>query len=312
MALSGMALGGTASYRAGVNAGLAAAQSYAGLLDLRSAPELGESPAFANRAAMIEKALKSDSLERLPPPQFIAGPPRIILIFDDMGLDREAFEHVMHLPGPVTLSFLPYAKGVQPMVDRARARGDAIMLHLPMQPEGAANPGPHALRTDMTATSLLSELDWNLDRFDGYVAVNNHMGSRVTRDEAAMKTILSNLKARNVFFIDSLTTGKSVAASAGRAVGERVYARDVFLDPEAGQAEVRKQLAVVEEIARQTGFAVAICHPHKDTLAIVGPWLTSAPARGFKLDTVASLPVIENAWKAHEQVASKRAADSKS
>ena len=305
MALAGMTLGGTASYRAGVNAGIEAAQGYAGLLDLRDAPALGSSPAFSERAELIERAIKGDRPERLAPPQFIAGPPRIILIFDDMGLDRAAFEEIMHLPGPVTLSFLPYAEDVQPLVDRARARGDAIMLHLPMEPAGPADPGPHALTTEMTASDLLSALDWNLNRFKGYVAVNNHMGSRLTREPGEMKTILANLKARNIFFIDSLTTGKSIAAEAGRAVGERVYARDVFLDPQAGEDEVKRQLAIVEEIARETGFAVAICHPHKNTLDAIGPWLTSAPARGFKLDTVASLPVIEAAWKAHQKRAAR-------
>lgn len=307
MAVAGMTLGGVASYFTGLKVGSSASYYYTGAFDLRDAPLTGGggSAAFAEREKVIRQMLSDHVPERFVPPELIAAGPRIIMIFDDIGLDRDAFDEIMSLPGPVTLSFLPYAKGLQPLVDEARARGDAAMLHLPMEPSGDADPGPHAIMTGMSASALLRELNWNLNRFTGYIAVNNHMGSRLTRDEASMKTILSVLNEKGVFFLDSLTTGDSVAAEAGRDVGEAVYTRDVFLDPDMGRETVVAQLALAERIARETGFVVAICHPRRDTLDIVGPWLTSAPARGFKLDTIAALPVIESAWRQRQRMATK-------
>lgn len=308
MAAAGLALGGVASYFTGLKVGSSASYYYTGAFDLRDAPLTGGGggEVFAERERVIRRMLADHAPERFAPPELIAAGPRIIVVFDDMGLDEAAFEEIMRLPGPVTLSFLPYAKNVQPLADEARERGDAVMLHLPMEPAGAADPGPHALKTGMSASSLLGELQWNLDRFDGYIAVNNHMGSALTRDEASMKTILSVLNEKGVFFLDSLTTGDSVAAEAGRDVGERVYVRDVFLDPDMGRETVMKQLALAERIARETGFVVAICHPRRDTLDIVGPWLASAPARGFKLDTIAALPTIESAWKQRRRMAARK------
>ena len=240
---------------------------------------------------------KMSALERLPTPAFepLPGKPKIIIIFDDMGVNRRAFERTMQLPGPLTLSFLPYAKDVDQLAARASERGDAVMLHLPMEPRGDADPGPHALRMGMTGAAFLRELDWNLSRFDNYVGVNNHMGSRLTQNEAAMKTTLSILKHNNLFFLDSLTTGKSVAREAGAMVGAQVFARDVFLDADGGREPVIKQLALVEQIARETGYAVAIAHPRKDTFDVIGPWLTSAPARGFELAPVTVLMEMEEA-----------------
>jgi hypothetical protein len=156
----------------------------------------------------------------------------------------------------------------------------------------------------MTGSAFLAALNWNLSRFDGYVAVNNHMGSRLTQDMSAMKTVLSLLDEKELFFVDSLTTSRSVASAAGRAVGADVYARDVFLDASKSEASVMAQLALIERIARETGFAVAICHPRKDTLAAVGPWLTSAPARGFQIETVAALPELAKNWRARPVIAS--------
>lgn len=304
MAFVGVALGATISYLGG--RGEFAAASAPALTPTVS-PERRE-PAdagdFTNqRSRIVELILSGGAPERFAAPAAVAGKPRIIIIFDDMGLDRRAFQSVMRLPGPLTLSFLPYAKTPQPMVDEARKRGDAVMLHLPMEPNGDSDPGPHALKEKMSATALLGALEWNLGRIHGYIGVNNHMGSKFTRDEAAMKTVLSVIKERGLFFLDSLTTSKSVAREAGESIGAEVFARDVFLDPNAGRDTVRAQLAQVERIAVETGYAVAICHPHPDTLAVIGPWLTSAPSRGFQLDTVASLERLEGAWKAPDQVA---------
>ncbi len=271
-----------------------ATASYAAALDLRDAPLAGAS---GERTDLIERISAAGAPERLASPSFAdggatPGPPRLVIVFDDMGLDRRAFDEIMALPGPVTLSFLPYAKNVQPLVDQARARGDDILLHLPMEPSGKADPGPRSLKSDMDADDLFEALAWNLEKFDGYAGVNNHMGSKFTRNEQAMKRVLSYLEQRNLFFIDSLTTGSSVALDAGAAVGADVFVRDVFLDSEPGKDIVRRQLALAERIAEKTGYAIVICHPRRDTLDVIGPWLTTAPARGFDLATVTALKEI--------------------
>lgn len=269
----------------------AAARDHAAILDLREAPLTSAGVAEPARSAIIAEILTAGEPERLS--VVAAGRPRsrpkLVVIFDDMGLDREAFEGVMALPGPVTLSFLPYAEDVQPLVDRAKARGDDILLHLPMEPNGSADPGPHSLSASMGAAKLFDALAWNFSRFDGYVGVNNHMGSKFTRDEQAMKRVLAMVEEKRLLFIDSLTTGGSVASEAGAAVGADVFVRDVFLDAEPGKDAIERQLALAEAIAAKTGYAIVICHPRRETIETLGPWLTTAPARGFDLATASEL-----------------------
>ncbi len=243
---------------------------------------------YARRDKRPSQARKRAAARLAPPASSIVGAakPKIVIIFDDVGLDKKAFETIMGLPGPLTVSFIPYARDLQTMADRARARGDAVMLHLPMTPVGAADPGPMHLDPAMPDDALYTVLDWNLDRFEGYSGVNNHMGSAFTADYEAMEKVLSALKERDLFFLDSLTTADSEAARAGAATGVDIFARDVFLDPDGDRETIYAQLRLVEEIAAKTGFVVAICHPRAETLAVIGPWLTSAPARGFELATV--------------------------
>lgn len=265
---------------------------YAESLDLRDAPLLGSGLSFGSRSERLVR-LSSGAPERLAPPRFMGPPdalPRVIIVFDDMGLDRAVFDEVMKLPGPLTLSFLPYGNESRAMAEEARADGHGVMLHLPMEPTGAADPGPGSLKSWMSDGELLRTLEANLAGLNSYAAVNNHMGSKLTRDEEAMETVLTTLKERGLFFLDSLTTGESVAAKAGQAVGARVYVRDVFIDAEKGESNAMAQLQLVERIAKETGFAVAIAHPRRETLAALAPWLATAPARGLVLATIEDLP----------------------
>ncbi len=294
-------LGGTAA--AGIMAGaLAAALSggasrveaaeaeYSAALDLRDAPIVAPNPGGKGRGAVIEAIISAGAPERFPASTIRpSGRPRVVLVFDDVGPDARAFEALLALPGPLTLSFLPYADDVQRKANRALRGGNDILLHLPMEPAGASDPGPGALTASMEASELFAALGDNLARFDGYAGVNNHMGSKLTRDEQAMKRILAFLDRRGLFFLDSLTTGESRASIAGAAVGAEVLVRDVFLDAEPGEEAVRRQLALAERIAAETGYVIAIAHPRAETLAVVGPWLTSAPARGFQLETITAL-----------------------
>ncbi len=314
MAVSGVFIGAFCVYLGGQGAAVRAERTMLAAPPLRDAVLPGPASAFAARARYVEQLIdrsaqagfgqsgfKLRSEQRLNPPVFVQDRPKIIIIFDDMGVDKSAFNAVMNLPGPVTLSFLPYADDIQRQVDRARGRGDAIMLHLPMEPVSDIDPGPRALTRSMTGTELLSTLSWNLDQFGGYIGVNNHMGSAFTSDLAVMKTVLSVLKAEGVFFLDSLTTSKSAVTKAGLSVDLPIFRRDVFLDPDKDRATIFRQLELVERIALETGYVVAICHPRKETIDVLGPWLTSAPARGFELATVQTLVEVDEKLRKRDQ-----------
>ena len=219
-----------------------------------------------------------------------ARPPRIAVVIDDLGLDRRAFERVNALPGPLTLAFLPYGANAQGMVDDVRPVHEAI-LHLPTEPVARLeDAGPDMLRVG-EPDAIRASLDANLVKLSGYAGVNNHTGSRFTGDAGAMRTLLSALDERGLYFLDSVTTPRPVASALGRAGGWRVVERDVFLDDDydGGEAAVRAQLALAERIARVHGEAVVIGHPYRATVRALGPWLVTAQARGFELVTVGEL-----------------------
>ncbi len=218
------------------------------------------------------------------------GRPQIAIIIDDVGVNRRNAEKAIGLEAPLTLSFLPYANDLEPMVKTARANGHEIMVHLPMEPLGGEeNPGPHALWVDETKAEMLRRLDWNLARFDGYVGVNNHMGSRFSADRPAMRLVLNELHRRGLLFVDSRTTGRTVGAEVAEEVGVPWAERDVFLDNNEDPAAIRIQLQTLERLARVKGQVIAIGHPYDSTMQVLRDWLPTAHTRGFELVPVSRI-----------------------
>jgi uncharacterized protein len=219
----------------------------------------------------------------IPPPP-VDGRPEIAIVLDDVGLDKKGAERAIALPEPVTLSFMAYATDLPQMAEAAHRNGHELMLHVPMEPiSRSEDMGPNGLSVDLSRDEVLRRLRWDLDRFDGYVGINNHMGSRFTADAAGMSWVLEELKARGLLFLDSRTIGNSVGIELARKFGVPHAGRDVFLDNVIEPAPIAAQLAETEEIARRHGSAIAIGHPHDVTLDVLTPWLAGLKAKGFVL-----------------------------
>jgi uncharacterized protein len=210
------------------------------------------------------------------------GRPLIAVVLDDVGVARSHAELAIDLPGVITLSFMTYADGVADMAARARAKGHELMLHVPMEPLGhEIDAGPNVLTVGASEGELLKRLSWGLDRFPGYIGINNHMGSRFTQDERGMQVVLAELKRRNLLFLDSRTIGNTVGGKLAAGMGVPHVMRDVFLDNEMDEAAVIKQLMQAERVAASKGQAIAIGHPHPATIAAIRAWMPKAEARGF-------------------------------
>lgn len=215
---------------------------------------------------------------------------RIAIMIDDMGMDRVHSAQAIELPAPVTLSFLPYAPALPEITARAASRGHELFLHMPMQPVSAGvNPGPMAIRTDMSAQEITQALEQALASFKGYDGVNNHMGSRATQDRAAMKTVMKVLKSRGLIFVDSKTIPSSVAEDMAAQAGLLHAGRDVFLDHRADEAFVAAALRHLEAVALRQGYAIAIGHPKEPTIKALRQWIPDAQKRGFVFVPVSAL-----------------------
>lgn len=209
--------------------------------------------------------------------------PQIVVIIDDIGPNLTQAREAVALPAAVTLAILPYADYAAELAREARINGHEILVHLPMEPDNDADPGPQAMLADLPEAEFISRLNWNLAQIEGYVGVNNHMGSRLTQDPVAMQRILSVLKQRDLLFLDSRTIAATIAGDLSRAMQLPTLERDVFIDNELAADKIRQQLRRAEEIAQAQGSAILIGHPHRETLDVLRDWFSSLEGRGFQL-----------------------------
>jgi polysaccharide deacetylase 2 family uncharacterized protein YibQ len=194
--------------------------------------------------------------------------PRIAIIIDDIGNDPELAQAFIQLGLPVTLSLLPLGAYTGAIVGTAKERGCEYMLHLPMEPKGypQLDPGPGSLFRKMEDDQITQILNDDLKRVPGARGVNNHMGSEFTEDQSKMSLLLREIKKRTLFYVDSRTTSQTVAYSVAKSIGVPVASRTVFLDNELSTRAMEFQLGRLQAVARESGAAIGICHPHWETL----------------------------------------------
>jgi uncharacterized protein len=218
------------------------------------------------------------------------GRPMIAIVIDDMGVDKADSAKVIALPPQITIAFMTYAKDLARQAAAARAAGHELWLHVPMEPlDRGLDAGPDVLKTELTPAENKRRLDWALSQLDGYVGINNHMGSRFTSSAMDMKPLLEEVKARGLAFLDSRTTAATVAGKLASEMGLPHIDRDVFIDNDETVEAVLAQLQRTEEIAAKRGRALAIGHPHATTIAALLKWLPTLKEKGFVLVPASAL-----------------------
>lgn len=222
----------------------------------------------------------------------VQGSPKIAIIIDDVGMDIKHSRGAINLPAPVTMALLPYAPRVREMAKEAKAKGHTLIIHTPMEAmDPNVNIGPGGLKRSMSAEEMKAAFNVMLNSFDGYEGINNHMGSRLTQDTAAMERIMEVLLQKGLFFVDSKTSGRSVAALEAQEAGVPFASRDVFLDHVDSAEFVNKALREAEARAKKYGYAIAIGHPKAHTLAGLNAWIPTLKDKGIELVSVKELLV---------------------
>ncbi len=216
---------------------------------------------------------------------------RLAIVIDDMGEDVALARELAKLGVPIAFSIWPDSGHREEVLKIAKAAGREILIHLPMQPKGYPKvaPGPHALLVTMTADEIKQGVHRAVKRVHGAIGLNNHMGSEFTESHFGMRAALAAMHEDGLFFLDSRTSAASVAATESKKLGLRTHQRDVFLDNDQNVPAILKQLRKAETTARERGHAIAIGHPHKETVAALRQWLKEKDA-AVQVVTVTSLP----------------------
>ncbi len=216
-----------------------------------------------------------------PPPAKVTG--YITLILDDWGYNRAHCKQLAALDAPVVAAVLPGLEYSTDIIQCANASGHEAILHLPIEPHvlHEAYPRGYFLTVAMSSDEVKRSLKRTLDNMKGVVGVNNHEGSKGTENLALMMTVLGELKHRGLFFVDSVTSDKSICSEAASRVNIPFTHRDIFIDNRMDRASIERQIQLAASIAREKGFALVIGHDRALTLQIVGEQIHKLRQQGY-------------------------------
>ncbi len=218
--------------------------------------------------------------------------PRLGLIVNNIGLRLPFSEDaIRRLPGGVTLGISPYATRIEPLLERARARGMETLIALPLEPQGfgqTADPGDRALLTSLPLNENRERLLWALSRIQGQVGaiggLGGMRGERFAANTELLGTIQADLTQRGLLYIDPRPGAPQPARAYGRAV-------DILLDePSSARAEVERRLGDLESLARQGHSPIGLANnPDPSVITAISTWAETADSRGLAITPITAL-----------------------
>ena len=297
--MPGTAAGGTGSGRMRWGwAALVAGAFLAGLLlvgvALIRAPEterqVGDN-LVNSPAAIPSSAVPSDNGAAGPAPG--APAPRLAIVVDDLGYDPVQDAEWLDFPERITVSVLPHGPSSKSFAASAHTHGFGVILHVPMEPEGAVTDRtePYLLRRGMTQeemTDRFARMAADVPQANG---ASNHMGSAFTSDLAAMTTFARVLKRKGFFFVDSVTSAGTVGVMAMEQEGVPATRRDVILDDDGRPEEMRRQWDSAIALAKERGGAILLCHSRRETRTTLLELIPQLRREGIRPVTVEELLV---------------------
>jgi len=220
-----------------------------------------------------------------------SGSVSLAIVVDDMGSSMFEARSLVAIKVPLTFAIIPGLRVDSEVAAFAAAHGIQTMIHIPMQPKGWPRQRMEAngLLVAMDEGEIQERMSGFVQKFPKAVGVNNHMGSEFTEHEDKMTAVLQSLQKRNLFFIDSATSGGSVGGKVARRLGVRSARRNVFLDNEQNRSYIIGQLNQAVRLAKKSGSAIAICHPHPATIAALVVALPRLAGQGIRLVSASQL-----------------------
>jgi len=220
---------------------------------------------------------------------------KVVIVIDDAGRSIENLKRYTSLPMPLTIAVLPKLANTKGCAYVVRSSGKELILHQPMQAQNLnINPGPGAIKADMSTWEIASVINENLAELGtGVKGLNNHEGSLITADNIKIGAVLDVCASNKIYFLDSRTTAQTQAPQAALERDMVIYEKSgPYIDNVISREEMKKQIIASLNWANKNGKAIVIGHVDKsvdilpDLLAEMYPWMVKA---GYKFATPSTL-----------------------
>ena len=157
---------------------------------------------------------------------------KIGIIIDDFGYrNDEVSDGFLKLDAHLTYAIIPGHKYSTSFGEKAVKAGYEVIVHIPMENTGKTyGEEEFVLTTEMDNETIQRRVNTAFNQIPTAVGMNNHQGSNASADQRVMSSVARIMKERNLFFVDSRTTVKTIAETTMEVFGVPTARRNVFLD----------------------------------------------------------------------------------
>lgn len=211
-------------------------------------------------------------------PRMVQPIKKVAFVIDDFGNDMAGTKEMMDMSIPLTIAVMPFLPTTQRDANWAHEKKHEVLVHLPMEPVKGKKHwlGPGAITTDLSDEEIRNRVNKAIDDVPFAIGVNNHMGSKATADPRVMSIILEICKERGLFYLDSRTSPKSVAAVIAQEKGVPYLENSLFLDDQYTMKHIRKQMELLCKNINNQRVCIAIGHvgpPGKKTARVLRDYI---------------------------------------
>ncbi|MEQ1704849.1 MAG: divergent polysaccharide deacetylase family protein [Rickettsiales bacterium] len=217
--------------------------------------------------------------------------PVISIIVTGLGSNKKISESALRLPEAINLSFSPYAPDLKSWMTSARISGHELLLDLPMESSNypVADPGPLGLLVSKEQTENENKIRKLMAHDFGYVGFVTPHDDVFLDNNELMKSLLHILSGRGLMMV----VGRQPAKNDTKELIEKGTTAsviiDTLVDEELTVTAIQAHLTLLEQTAKQRGYAVGVTKAYPITIKQLNIWAEKLEENGFTLVPVSQI-----------------------
>ncbi len=217
--------------------------------------------------------------------------PMVAIIITGLGQNRLVTDHALALDENVTLSFSPYARGIEQLGASARLAGHEVMVDLPVDPSNypATDPGPYGLLLEKPPEENEARLRWLMSRVPTSVGFITPRNERYTASIEHMKLLMQSLANRGLMLVITRDSSKDETKEVLGNTSAANVVVDFLIDEDLNEATIGAKLLSIEQLAQQRGFAVGVAQPYPLSIAQLKQWIETLANKGIVLVPISAV-----------------------
>ena len=239
----------------------------------------------------IEKIKKVEEEKKTDKKETSIGLRKIAIVIDDFGYrNDDVSDGFLKINANLTYAIIPGHNYSTSFGEKAANAGYEVIVHMPMENTGKTyGEEKFVLMTDMDSETIKRRINNAFFQIPTAIGMNNHQGSKASADQHVMSNVAKVIKEKGLFFLDSRTTVETVIVTTMEVFGVPTAKRNIFLDNEDSELEIRTQLEKLVKKAERDGSSIGIGHAKRNTLSVLKAEIPKLQKRGFKFVFVSEM-----------------------